>query len=460
MSTEYDGEPLDLGWKSYIGSDSGETVEASNNGEQRNNTSTMYWPDDLPESVFEHDASGMQKEIIETAAKFNAESNGHIADIVGCSEQHVQSVKSKVSLFVEPASVSFEIPEIPVKTGLTEPLLTHEQCRFEADTWGELKGDSEEADNNTDGKPVNIEEIGKRRYEHEEDAESIAADFGISVNAVGGYLSQYKARETENAEGSSINNEYQKFDALDGVFPDHYIEVFNRLAAGQNRLHIAEQIGMSKTVVYTVRQKSVCYIDPEELPFDAPDEINKEYLNQQDKQALADRRESETDDDANEDRADEPDNWPTDTEPHAARTNGEGRNKSEQSELPQNNANDEKRSGSSETSRKKRVMTRVDSDTLGNLQEFKEERGINKSEAIRRLVRQGLTTESVEDCVNSDLEARVQELEEKIDETDGQVESEAESSGRRQQRVREQTESGLLTKAKHALFGMGSDDNG
>jgi hypothetical protein len=105
-------------------------------------------------------------------------------------------------------------------------------------------------------------------------------------------------------------------------------------------------------------------------------------------------------------------------------------------------------------------MTRVDSDTLGNLQEFKEERGINKSEAIRRLVRKGLTTESVEDCVNSDLEARVQELEEKIDETDGQVESEAKSSGRRQQRVREQTESGLLTKAKHALFGMGSDDNG
>jgi antitoxin component of RelBE/YafQ-DinJ toxin-antitoxin module len=401
----------------------------------------------------------MQKEIIETAAKFNAESNGHIADIVGCSEQHVQSVKSKVSLFVEPASVSFEIPEIPVKTGLTEPLLTHEQCRFEADTWGELKGDSEEADNNTDGKPVNIEEIGKRRYEHEEDAESIAADFGISVNAVGGYLSQYKARETENAEGSSINNEYQKFDALDGVFPDHYIEVFNRLAAGQNRLHIAEQIGMSKTVVYTVRQKSVCYIDPEELPFDAPDEINKEYLNQQDKQALADRRESETDDDANEDRAGEPDNWPTNTEPRTAQPSEEVSTESKQAELPADGGQIVRRQG------KERMQTRVDEDILKGVRALEEQHGITESEAVRRLVRKGLTAESVEDFVNEDLKTRMHSLEKaikqnqsEIDELVSRVEVKLTARERREQRERKKAEAGLLTRAWWAVFGMDLDD--
>jgi hypothetical protein len=467
MSTEYDGEPLDLGWKSYIGSDSGETVEASNNGEQRNNTSTMYWPDDLPESVFEHDASGIQKEIIETAAKFNAESNEHIADMVGCSEQHVQNVKSKVSLFVEPASVSFDIPEIPVKTGLTEPLLTHEQCRFEADTWGELKGDSEKSDNNTDGKPVDTEEIGERYYEDGEDAETIADEFGISVNAVGGHLAQYKATKTKDVEESSINDEYQKFDALDGVFPDHYIEVFNRLAAGQNSSYIAEQIGMTEPVVYSVKYKSACYVVPAELPFDVPDEINKEYLNQQDKQALADRRESETDDDADEDRADEPEGWPTDTKPRAAQPSDEVSTESKQAELPADGGQIVRKAGGKGATRREKIQTRAAADTMKDLREFQEEHGISESEAVRRLMRKGLTTESVEVCVNEDLKRRVHSLEKaikqkdaKIDELSSRVKGELTAGEQREQRQRKKAEAGVWTRAKWAVFGMDlSDEN-
>lgn len=386
MSTEYDGEPLDLGWKSYIGSDNGETVEASNNGEQQGNTSTMYWPEGLPESAFEHDASGLQKEIIENAVQFHGENDGHIANMVGCTKRHVEKVKSKVAMFVEPGSVSFDIPETPNKNGLTEPLLDHEECRFEADSWAELL-DEPETETDSGEKPVDIKEIGDRYYDGE-DPESIARDFAITPKQVTGYLGQYNKDHSQDE--ISGGNKLANFESLRDRFPDHYVEIFNRLAAGQEIDYVAEQVGKSDATVRRVICKSACYVDPEKLPFDAPEEPDMWALSQEDKEALRNRRE-----------------------------NGESvEDQAEQTELPADSGEseeNEQKESEENGSDKARFSARVDKSVKEWLDAAADEHQLNRSQVIEKLVSGDINVAENDHQAEIELkESRIEKLNRKL----------------------------------------------
>lgn len=265
----YNGEPIDASWTSdLVDADNGTTVGASDDGEE-GRVETEDWPTAIPKSVFKHDKSQIQTQVIKHLVRFPNASDYEVAQAVGCSTGHVNSVRGKVSMFVEPSEVPFEIQEIPTKSGLTENLLGHEESRFDVDSWAELRDKAENRDTSEEA-DIDVEDIGQRFYENGESTQSIASDYGVSRNVIQGKLQGY---DKDNHDGNGQTDSVRGFGVPSGVFSETQKEVFDHLIDNpeSNYSDISSELDVSPSTIARTKHRSQCYVAPESLPFGVPE---------------------------------------------------------------------------------------------------------------------------------------------------------------------------------------------
>lgn len=151
----------------------------------------------LPLEPFERGVGGgssVQYRVLEYLHENPEASDQGAAAAVDTSEDYIRAIRNKVSAFVEPAAVPFDIPDEPnpQKTGIVAVAVQDERSRFDSEA--ELVQEAEAA--GEDETPdIDISEIGMRYYQDGDSLEEIAADFDLSVNQVSGYLAQFDADE-------------------------------------------------------------------------------------------------------------------------------------------------------------------------------------------------------------------------------------------------------------------------
>jgi len=191
MSSNYDGEPLDLAWQSDLKDiqkeRNGETI-AGSSGEEDGAEKIEIWPSVLPLDAFRGSGS-KQADVIRAFVQFPDADKQRIADVVGCHINTVRRSLAKASLFATPEQLPFEVPNRPQSQFYyLKNYVDHPDSRFTAE---ELDGEPQEASSSEDesGSTIDADEIARRYYEAEsETAESIAEDFDLSESQVYGYL--------------------------------------------------------------------------------------------------------------------------------------------------------------------------------------------------------------------------------------------------------------------------------
>lgn len=225
MSGDYDGEPLDFSWQSDLkdaNTDRGRTVGGTADPEP-GDLSTDNWPSKLPKSPFTRvansaDDKSKQQKVVEAMVLHPNAEDESISKIAKCDPSYVGDVRGKVSVYVPPRAVPFDIPELPTKSRLTDAAISDKQSRFREDSISKIRGEDDNRqgadDGSTRGGAELSERICERYYDEGESAESIADDLGLSENQVTGRLS-YRAHRSDNKE-SNVDRDDSDVEADDG----------------------------------------------------------------------------------------------------------------------------------------------------------------------------------------------------------------------------------------------------
>jgi len=286
----YDGEPFDASWQSDLkdAQRDGETVDATPK-DNAGNEQTSVWPSMLPNEPFVRGMSkgeSKQSKVVKALAQFPDRDDQSISDYVGCSESQVAAVRHKVSVFVPPDAVGFEIPDQPdpSRSSLAKYALGDDGARFDKTDFGlntsTTAGDGDSGDpgggataaaGGGDPSDLDSHEICRRFYANGESAEEIAADLGVSDRNVTGRLNAWK---------STDHNDRAELDAWPMYLPKKALgpkqaEAFEYWLANPDadKKEVANAVDTTTRTVGRVRQRVRCYTtESDGLPFELPEE--------------------------------------------------------------------------------------------------------------------------------------------------------------------------------------------
>lgn len=278
----YDGEPFDASWQSDLkdAQRDGETVDATPK-DNAGNEQTSVWPSELPREPFVRGMSkgeSKQSKVVKALAQFPDRDDQSISDYVGCSESQVDGVRHKVSVFVSPDAVGFEIPDQPdpSRSPLAKYALGDDGARFDKTDFGlntsTTAGDGDGGDpGGGDPSDLDSHEICRRFYANGESGGEIAADLGVSDRNVTGRLNAWK---------STDHNDRAELDAWPMYLPEKALgpkqaEAFEYWLAnpGADKKEVANAVDTTTRTVGRVRQRVRCYTtESDGLPFELPEE--------------------------------------------------------------------------------------------------------------------------------------------------------------------------------------------